>query len=107
MGEDAKRHVVIGPEGLDEGSDGLVFNPNGGRGGRDSGYRGGNRGGNRGGYRGNSRGGYNRNGNRGGYNRGGSYNRNNSYSAPANTAPKSDYSGSLYGKIEVPKKNED
>lgn len=108
VGEDAKRHVVIGPIGLDEGSDGLVFNANGSRGGRDGGYnRGGNRGG-RGGYRGNSRGGYNnRGGNRGGYNRGGSYNRNSNYSAPSNTAPKSDYSGSLYGKIEVPRKNEE
>ncbi len=107
VGEDAKRHVVIGPEGLDEGADGLVFNANGGRGGnREGGYnRGGYRGGNRGGYRGNSRGGYNRGGNRGSYNRGG-YNKS-SYAAPTNTAPKSDYSGSLYGRIEVPKKNND
>lgn len=108
VGEDAKRHVVIGPIGLDEGADGAVFNPNGGRGGNRGGY-------NRGGYNRNNRGGYNRNGGRGGYNRGGNrggYNRNggynkSSYAAPANTAPKSDYSGSLYGKIEVPKKNED
>ncbi len=109
VGEDSKRHVVIGPEGLDEGADGLVFNPNGG--GNRGGYRGGNRSGynrgrNRGGYRGNNRGGYNRGGNRGGY-RGGYNKSNSSYSAPANTAPKSDYSGSLYGKIEVPRKNED
>ncbi len=113
VGEDAKRHVVIGPIGLDEGADGLVFNANGG-GSRSSysnnrgGYRNNREGGynNRGGYRNNNRGGYNRNNRGGSYNRS-SYNRNNSYSAPANTTPKSDYSGSLYGKIEVPKKNED
>ncbi len=106
VGEDAKRHVVIGPVGLDEGSDGLLFNANGGRGGnRDGGYNRSGRGGNRGGYRGNSRGGYNRGGNRGGYNRG-SYNKS-SYVSNTNSAPKSDYSGSLYGRIEVPKKDEE
>lgn len=108
VGEDAKRHVVIGPVGLNEGADGLVFNANGGRGGnREGGY---NRGGRNGGYNRGGRGGYNRNGRGGGYNCGGSYNRdsykNNNYSS-ASSAPKSDYSGSLYQRIEVPKKNED
>lgn len=109
VGDDTKRHVVIGPIGLDEGADGAVFNPNAGR--NNNNNRGGyNRNNNRGGYnRNNNRGGYNRNNNRGGYNRNnnrGNYNRSN-YSSPAssNAAPKSDYSGSLYGRIEVPKKN--
>lgn len=62
VGENEKRHVVIGPEGVDEGSDGIPVkyakvnnrNPRGSY--------------NRGGY---NRGGYNNRGNRGGYGRGG------------------------------------
>ena len=113
VGEDAKRHVVIGPEGVNEGEDGVPFNNSRSGGSYRGGYnrggygsRGGNRGyGSRGGYNKGSygnKGGY-RGGSRGGYNRGSSSN----YSAPA-AEPKKDYSGgSLYGRIEVPKKNDE
>ena len=122
VGEDAKRHVVIGPTGMDEGSDGLPVNHGRGKGGRGGygndrsggyGNRGGRYGGgNRGGYGGN-RGGYNRGyGNRGGgYGGGRSYgNRNDSYDSGAQTAPreaKKDSTAPLYGRIEVPKKTEE
>ncbi len=115
--EGAKRHVVIGPEGVAEGEDGLPVNHSRSRngGGRSGGYNsrgrssyGGNRsgynGGRRGGYSrgygddsengGYSRGGYNRGGyNKGGYNKGGrrdyngGYNRSSGYSAE-NTEPR-------------------
>lgn len=113
VGEDAKRHVVIGPEGLDEGGEGLTYQNRGRQGGRSSygnrgGYRGGNRErgsyGNRGGYRGGNRDRGSSYGNRGGYRN--NYQRTDNSAAPAE--PKRDYSaGSLYGKIEVPKKTEE
>lgn len=81
--EGAKRHVVIGPEGVAEGEDGLPVNHsrsrNGGYGSNRSGGYGGRRGGyqQRGGYNGGRRGGYNRSynndydsENNGGYSRG-------------------------------------
>ncbi len=75
VGDGAKRHVVIGPVGMDEGSDGLPVNHSrsgqrgtgrGGYGNNRGGYGGGRQGGynNRGGYGGGRQGGYN---NRGGY----------------------------------------
>ncbi|MDD6396627.1 MAG: RNA-binding cell elongation regulator Jag/EloR [Acutalibacteraceae bacterium] len=121
VGENEKRHVVIGPEGLDEGSDGIPakyakLNTNSRRGGYNKGGRGGY---NKGGY--NKGGRYNRSsGNRGGYNKGGyrkksyrdnqesgysrsSYNRYDSENT-APSKPKSDYnSGYLYGRIDVKK----
>lgn len=121
VGENEKRHVVIGPEGLDEGSDGIPakyakLNTNSRRGGYNKGGRGGY---NKGGYNKGSR--YNRSsGNRGGYNKGGyrkksyrddqesgysrsSYNRYDSENT-APSKPKSDYnSGYLYGRIDVKK----
>ena len=123
VGEGSKRHVVIGPVGLDEGGEGLAVNHN-----RNSSSRGGynnrgngrggynNRGGNRGGYgnRGNGRGGYNnRGGNRGGYgnrsgSRGGYNSRYNDTTATAAEPREVRYdttSAPLYGRIEVPKKN--
>ncbi len=130
VGENEKRHVVIGPEGLDEGGDGIPakyakLNTNNNRRG---GYNKGGRGGyNKGGYNkggrynrsSNNRGGYNKGGyNKGGYrknnyrdNQDGGYSRSsyNRYESE-NTAPskpKSDYnSGFLYGRIDV-KKNDD
>lgn len=83
VGENEKRHVVIGPEGLDEGSDGIPVKYaklNNNRGGYNRGGRGGY---NKGGYNRGGRSGYNRGekSGRGGYNRGGynkgSYRRNN------------------------------
>ena len=131
--EGAKRHVVIGPEGVAEGEDGLPVNhsrsKNGGGYNRDRGGRGGrggynNRGG-RGGYsrsynnddsEGGRRGGYSRGyNNRGGYNKGGrrDYNggySNRGYSSPVeNTEPREarkDTSAPLYGRI-VPKRREE
>ncbi len=105
VGENERRHVVIGPEGLDEGADGIPakyakLNSNrrehGGRG-----YGKGNYGRRRNDYNRSGRGG------RGGYGRGGrgeyrersSYSRANTPAAP--TTPKSDYEGSFtYGKID-------
>ena len=108
VGENEKRHVVIGPEGLDEGADGMPvkyakLNNNrrerGGRGGYGkSSYGRGGRGG-RGSY---GKSGYGRGG-RGGYR---DRNDRNSYSKPygseePKSAPKSDYEGSFtYGKID-------
>ena len=79
VGEGAKRHVVIGPEGVDEGGEGLPVNHSRNKGNRSGSYGGGrggynNRG--RGGY-GGGRGGYNNRGNRGGY--GGGYNNRGGY----------------------------
>ena len=114
--EGAKRHVVIGPEGVAEGEDGLPVNhsrsKSGFGGSRSGGYNNNRRGGGyqqRGGYN-NRRGGYSRgysnddsegNGgysrgynNRGGYNRGGrsynngGYNNRSSYSVKENTEPR-------------------
>ena len=116
VGENEKRHVVIGPEGLDEGSDGILAkyaklnNNRRERGGRSgygkSGYgRGGRSDYNRGG-----RGGYGK----GGYSRGGrnSYRDRNNYSshysseARTPSTPKSDYEGSFsYGKIDFSDKD--
>lgn len=110
VGENEKRHVVIGPEGLDEGADGIPvkYAKLGGnrrdRGGRSYGKGGYNRGG-RGEYNRSGRGGYGK----GSYNRGGrgSYRDRNNYSrnydsdSRATSAPKSDYEGSFtYGKID-------
>lgn len=75
--EGAKRHVVIGPEGVAEGEDGLPVNHNRGRNG--SSNRGSYNGGRRGGYN-NNRGGYSNR--RGGYNR--NYNRDDSYDSENN-----------------------
>lgn len=133
VGEGSKRHVVIGPVGVDEGGEGLLVNHNrggynnrgnnnrggynGGRGGynsRGNGGRGGynNRGGNRGGY--NNRG----NGGRGGYNNRSNYNSsrggyNNRYNGSQSAAPAEQRevrydttSAPLYGRIEIPKKPE-
>lgn len=109
--EGARRHVVIGPVGENEGEDGLPVNFNRKRSGtrsRNSSYRGG--------YNGNR--GYN--GGRGGYNRGsndvrtrrnsygggrGGYNQSRS-SAPVNTTPRRDTTAPLYGRIEVPKRDD-
>jgi spoIIIJ-associated protein len=127
VGENEKRHVVIGPVGLDEGAEGMpvkyakLNNYNNNRGGYNRGGR--SNYSNRGGYNKNGRSGYNRN-NRGGYNKGG-YNNNGGYRKNAyhdnqderkesynrynseNTAPskpKSDYNnGLLYGRIDVKK----
>ena len=113
VGENEKRHVVIGPEGLDEGADGIPAKyaklrdnrrDRGGRGGYGKGGYG--RGG-RGDYNRGSRGSYGR-GERGVYGRGGhggyrdrnSYSKNYSSENTAPAAPKSDYEGSFsYGKI--------
>ena len=127
VGENEKRHVVIGPEGLDEGADGIPskyarLNSRGDRGGYGrGGYKKGGYG--RGNYgHGNSsrRGGYgngsyesgSRNG-RGGYNRGSGYRGRNDYQSRYNTqptvpsAPKSDYDSSYtYGKIDFRKDDE-
>lgn len=109
MGEDKDRHVVIGPIGVAEGTDGAPVNTgnNNRRGGYRGGGRGGYRGGNRGGYnnnRGGNRGGY-RGGNRGGYNNNrGGYRSSSSTQQSTNTTPRRDAAGSLYGRIEVPKR---
>ena len=124
VGEGSKRHVVIGPVGVDEGGEGLLVNHNrgsynnrnnnGGRGGYGNGTRGSynNRGnGGRGGY--NNRG----NGGRGGYGGHSNYNRggyntryNGGQSAAAATEQREvrydTTSAPLYGRIEVPKKPE-
>jgi len=110
VGEGVKRHVVIGPVGLDEGGEGLLVNHNN--------NRGNNRGG-RGGYnnrgRNNNRGGYNnrgRNNNRGGYNNRGRNNNRGSYNNSYNNNSgeqrevRRDTTAPLYGRIEVPKKTE-
>ena len=105
--EGAKRHVVIGPEGLAEGEDGLPVNFN--RGGKSGGR-------NRGGYGRDRRGGYNND--RGyGRNRNGiktysnnysnnysrsSYRNNRTESAAPNTTPRTDTTAPLYGRISVP-----
>lgn len=119
VGENEKRHVVIGPEGLDEGSDGIPVkyaklnnNRNNNRGGYNRSGR--NNYGNRGGYnksgRGYNKGGYNKGGYRKNYyrdnrddsNRSG-YNRYNSEDYTP-SKPKSDYNnGFLYGRIDVKK----
>ncbi len=110
VGENERRHVVIGPEGLDEGSDGIPakyakLNNNRRDRGRGSYGKGGyNRGGrgdyNRGGRGGYSKGGYSRGG-RSGYRDRNGNSRNYSTSDRVQTAPKSDYEGSFtYGKID-------
>jgi len=105
VGENERRHVVIGPEGVDEGADGIPakyakLNSNrrdhGGRGGR-GGYGRGRSDYNRGGRGG--RGNYGRGG-RGGYSDRSGYSRHNDAST-APTTPKSDYEGTFtYGKID-------
>lgn len=110
VGENEKRHVVIGPEGLDEGADGIpvkyakLNNNRRERGSR--GYGRNNYGhGGRSDYGRGNRGGYGKSG----YGRGGrsNYRDRNSYSKSYNSenrapsAPKSDYDGSFtYGKID-------
>ena len=128
VGENEKRHVVIGPEGLDEGADGMpvkyakLNNYRERSGAPRGGYNRSGRGGyNKGGYNKGGRGGYNK----GGYNRGGyrdrngyrddnrsyrdrsSYDRYNSENrTPA--VPKTDYESSFtYGKIEYHSDNEE
>lgn len=111
VGEGVKRHVVIGPEGLDEGGEGLLVNHNSSRGSNRGGSRSNyNNGGNR---SGNYRGGYNKNrGGKGSYNssrdgRGYNGNRssyNNSYAAQREA--RHDTTAPLYGRIEVPKKSQ-
>ncbi len=110
VGENERRHVVIGPEGLDEGADGIPakyakLNNNRrdrGRGGYGKG--GYNRGGRsdygRSGKGGYNKGGYNRGG-RGGYRDRNNYSRSYSNTERTQSAPKSDYEGSFsYGKID-------
>ena len=112
VGENERRHVVIGPEGLDEGADGIpakYAKLNTGR--RDSG-----RGYGRGGY-GRGRSDYNRGGRSGrsgrdSYGRGrGEYRDRGGYSRSSTTpaapsTPKSDYEGGFsYGKIDYSDKN--
>ena len=110
VGENERRHVVIGPEGLDEGSDGIpakyakLNNNRRDRGHGSYGKGGYNRGGrgdyNRGGRGGYSKGGYSRGG-RSGYRDRNGNSRNYSTSDRVQTAPKSDYEGSFtYGKID-------
>lgn len=121
VGENEKRHVVIGPEGLDEGNDGIPvkyakLNNRRDRGNGRSGY-------NKGGYNRNSRSGYNNRGSRGGYNKGG-YRKNNyrddnrsyrdNYNSYRNSesrtpsAPKTDYESNFtYGRIDVSSENEE
>ena len=109
VGENEKRHVVIGPEGLDEGADGIPvkYAKLGGnrreRGGRGYGKGGYGRGG-RGEYNRGGRGGYGKSsygrGGRSGYRDRNSYSKNYD-SNRSNAAPKSDYEGSFsYGKID-------
>lgn len=128
VGENEKRHVVIGPEGLDEGGDGIpakyakLNNYNKNRGGYNRGGR--SNYGNRSNYNKGGRGGYNRNNRSGGYNKGGynkgGYRKNyyrdsqddcgrvgyNKYDSETSTTakPKTDYNnGFLYGRIDVKK----
>ena len=123
VGEGAKRHVVIGPVGLDEGGEGLTVNHkknynNNNKNRNDSRSKGdynGNR--SRSGYNNNrsGKGGYNNNRSRNGYsnNRGG-YNSNrssysgnkynNSSASAEQREVRHDTSAPLYGRIEVPKK---
>ena len=105
VGENEKRHVVIGPEGLDEGADGMpvkyakLNNRRERSGSPRGGYNRNGRGGyNKGGYNRSGRGGYNKGGynNRGGYNRGGYHDRNgyDRYNNSENrtpATPKTDY----------------
>ena len=114
VGENEKRHVVIGPEGVDEGADGIPVKyaklrdryrdnrkDRGGRNYGKSGYNRGGRGdyGNRGGRSGYGKGGYGRGG-RGGYRDRNSYSKNYTSDNSSNSAPKSDYDdGFSYGKI--------
>ena len=109
VGENERRHVVIGPEGLDEGSDGIPVKYaklNNNRRDRGRGYG-------RNSYSQNGRSDYGR-GSRGGYGKNGygrgnrnGYRDRNSYSRPycsenrTQSTPKSDYDGSFsYGKID-------
>ena len=109
VGENERRHVVIGPEGLDEGSDGIPVKYaklNNNRRDRGRGYgRNSYSQNNRSDYGRGSRGGYGKNG----YGRGNrnGYRDRNSYSRPycsenrTQSTPKSDYDGSFsYGKID-------
>ena len=110
VGENEKRHVVIGPEGLDEGADGIPvkyakLNNNrrerSGRGYGRSGYGRGGRSdygrGNRGGY---GKGSYGRGG-RGNYRDRNSYSKSYNSEGNVSSSPKSDYEGSFtYGKID-------
>ena len=122
VGENEKRHVVIGPEGLDEGADGMpvkyakLNNRRERSGSPRGGYNRNGRGGyNKGGYNRSGRGGYNKGGynNRGGYNRGGYHDRNgyDRYNNSENrtpATPKTDYESSFtYGKIEYHSENEE
>ena len=122
VGENEKRHVVIGPEGLDEGADGMpvkyakLNNRRERSGSPRGGYNRNGRGGyNKGGYNRSGRGGYNKGGynNRGGYNRSGYHDRNgyDRYNNSENrtpATPKTDYESSFtYGKIEYHSDNEE
>ena len=122
VGENEKRHVVIGPEGLDEGADGMpvkyakLNNRRERSGSPRGGYNRNGRGGyNKGGYNRSGRGGYNKGGynNRGGYNRSGYHDRNgyDRYNNSENrtpATPKTDYESSFtYGKIEYHSENEE
>ncbi|MBQ9901105.1 MAG: protein jag [Clostridia bacterium] len=113
VGENEKRHVVIGPEGLDEGADGIPAKyaklrdsrrDHGGRGGYGKGSygrgdKGGYNRGGRGGYGKGERNSYSRNG-RGGYRNRNHYSKNDFSQNTAPVKPKSDYEGGFsYGKI--------
>ena len=64
---------------------------------------------NKGGYnkRDNYRGGDRRGGGRGGDRRGGGYRKKEAYQPAVTREPRKDSAGSLYGKIEIPQKNDD
>ena len=112
VGENERRHVVIGPEGLDEGADGIpvkyakLRDNRRDRGGRGYGKNGYGRG-DRGGYNRGGRGGYGRGdrngsgrGGRGGYRDRNHYSKSYSAENSVPSKPKSDYEGEFsYGKI--------
>ena len=110
VGENERRHVVIGPEGLDEGADGIPvkyakLNTNRReRTGRGYGRGGYNRSG-RNEYGRGSRSGYNKGaygrGNKGGYRERSSYSKSYDEGNRVSAAPKSDYEGNFtYGRID-------
>ena len=110
VGENERRHVVIGPEGLDEGADGIPvkyakLNTNRReRNGRGYGRGGYNRSG-RNEYGRGSRGGYNKGaygrGNKGGYHERSSYSKSYDEGNRVSATPKSDYEGNFtYGRID-------
>lgn len=122
VGDGSKRHVVIGPEGVAEGEDGLPVNHSRSGGSRSNDRRSSSY--NKGGYnknrssygKSNNRGGYNKGGNnRGGHNKNrssygnSSYNKSrssyNSYNNNTTREIKKDSSAPLYGRIEVPKRD--